>query len=121
MLARAAALLAVASLAASAVGAAHGTVLRSGLWGTVTRGPITPVCRAGEPCTAPAAGAVLRFFRGAREAGRVRVAADGSYRIRLAAGDYAVRGPQRRLEPLFVHVRARRMARVDFSIDTGIR
>jgi hypothetical protein len=44
----------------------------------------------------------------------------------LAAGTYSVRLPQkpsigRDLEPVQARVRAGRFARIDFSIDTGIR
>jgi hypothetical protein len=108
------------SLAVVAGAGAHRTTLRSGLYGTVMKGPITPVCVAEMPCSAPAAGAVLVFTRGA-VVDRVTVAADGSYRLRLPAGTYAVRAGGRRLEPTLARVYTGRMARVDFSIDTGIR
>jgi hypothetical protein len=105
---------------AGSAGAGRET-LRTGLFGTVREGPTSPVCIAGEPCTRPAVGAVLTFSRGGTVAGRVTVKADGSYRIRLAAGWYTVRASRRRLEPATVHVRATRPARIDFSLDTGIR
>jgi len=109
-----------ASLALVAGADAHRTTLRSGLYGTVVRGPITPVCVAGVPCSAPAAGAVLVFTRGA-VIDRVTVGSDGSYRLRLPAGTYAVRSGAKRLAPTLARVYAGRMARLDFSIDTGIR
>jgi hypothetical protein len=96
---------------------------RSGLYGTVMRGPITPVCVAEQPCDEPAAGAVLVFSQaGSGIAGRARVKANGSYRITLAAGTYTVRTRSgRRIDPTTVRVRAGRFRNVDFSIDTGIR
>ena len=109
-----------ASLALVAGAGAHRTTLRSGLYGTVVRGPITPVCVAGVPCSAPAAGAVLVFTRGA-VIDRVTVASDGSYRLHLPAGTYAVRSGAKKLAPTLARVYAGRMARLDFSIDTGIR
>ena len=113
-----AALLAVGVLAG---GAGAGRVT-SGLYGTVTRGPITPVCRAGTPCSAPAPGAVLVFLRQGREEGRVRAQHDGAYRITLPSGTYAVRVvPARPLRPAAAWVRAGHFRHVDFSIDTGIR
>jgi hypothetical protein len=101
--------------------AAHATV-RSGLYGTVLRGPVTPVCVAEVPCYRPAAGAVLIFSRSGEELARTRVRDDGSYRIAVRAGTYAVRAISRRpIDPSTVRVLAGRFRRVDFSIDTGIR
>jgi Carboxypeptidase regulatory-like domain len=109
-----------------AVGASGASALApgSGLHGTVTRGPISPVCRAGVPCTAPAAKVELTFTR----AGVVRATrtdAHGAYRLALAAGIYTVAtssagfpsGPR----PARVHVRTGHFDRIDFTIDTGIR
>ncbi len=110
--------LVVAFAVATTAGA---TTLHSGLFGTVTRGPISPICVAEQSCTAPAAGAVLIFTRGGTETARVIVRSDGSYRVRLAPGTYAVRASYRRLQPTTVLVRAGALKRVDFSIDTGIR
>ena len=111
---------AVSSLALLAAGAAHATTVRSGLYGAVTRGPISPVCVAEQPCDEPAAHAVLVFSRDGRVVARTTARADGTYRVRLAAGYYAVRSAHR-IEPAKVRVRASRMTHVDFSIDTGIR
>lgn len=108
------------ALALVAGAGARRATLRSGLYGTVMRGPITPVCVAGVPCSAPAVGAVLVFTRGAVVA-RATVASDGGYRLRLPAGVYTVRAGKQRLEPTVARVYLGRMARLDFSIDTGIR
>jgi hypothetical protein len=102
-------------------GAAAGQTVRSGLYGTVMRGPITPVCVAEQPCSEPAAGAQLVFWRNGTAVARTTVATDGSYRLHLAAGLYTVRASQKRLEPVTARVIAGRMLRLDFSIDTGIR
>lgn len=98
--------------------------LVSGLQGVVSRGPIVPVCRDGEPCTAPAQ--VTLLFRRPGRVYRTRSHADGSYRIVLPPGTYTVTtveraGMSRSLRPRRVHVRARHVDRLDFSIDTGIR
>lgn len=94
------------------------------LTGTVTRGPITPVCRVGKPCTAPARQLVLVF----RRAGAIeRTTTDnaGHYRIRLAAGSWRASltrsGLGTAIDPHDVRVVAGRVRTVDFSIDTGIR
>jgi hypothetical protein len=101
-------------------------VLVTGLHGTVTRGPITPVCMVGKPCSAPAAGVVLIFSRNGRDAARVTTGALGRYSVRLAPGTYGVRtgAPTkigRGLAPSLVSVPSTASRRVDFRIDTGIR
>jgi len=100
-------------------------VQASGLYGVVTRGPTAPVCRVGQPCSAPAAGVRVTFTRGSRSFA-VTTAHDGRYRIALPPGVYAVSaGPRlsigRGLEPAIVRVQTARYAHVNFSIDTGIR
>ena len=103
-------------------GAAQGSTVKSGLYGTVTRGPITPVCIAEEPCSAPMPGAMLVFSRVGREVARTRTAANGTYRVRLAPGMYSVRVLQARpADPGVVRVQRGHFRQVDFSIDTGIR
>ena len=101
-------------------------LLGSGLHGTVTRGPTTPVCRVGVPCSVPAAGARLVFFRHHRVAARTRVHKNGTYVVRLAPGVYRViaRGASRigrGISPHRVRVFAGPPRKLDFSIDTGIR
>jgi hypothetical protein len=109
----------------------------------VTRGPITPVCRTGTPCSEPASGAVLNFdppvptqtitvggVAGAVGGGVAFVAKDGTYSVSLKPGVYTVnwvylsavpRNVGRGIEPSTVTVDAGQNRRVDFSIDTGIR
>ena len=99
-------------------------LLVSGLHGTVTKGPTTPVCRAGRPCSAPAQ--VTLLFRRAGHTYRTRSSATGAYRITLAPGTYSVStleriGIARNIKPRLVHVRRGHDDRLDFSIDTGIR
>ena len=113
--------LAVLASALAFGGLANAATVRSGLYGTVKRGPVTPACVAEQPCSAPAAGAVLTFWRNGRLVGRTVVKGDGSYRVLMAPGLYAVRASQKRIEPTTVRVIGRRMVRLDFSIDTGIR
>jgi hypothetical protein len=100
-------------------------LVASGLHGVVTRGPTTPVCRVGKPCTAPAVGAVLVFSHGGTVAARARAGTGGRYTVRLRPGLYAVRvSPSQRiggLTPRQVRVRSGVDGRVDFQIDTGIR
>jgi len=99
---------------------------KGGLYGTVTRGPTSPVCRAGVPCSEPASGARLVFERDGRVAAQVVVAKDGSYSVSLAPGTYVVGvAPQptigRGVDARTVRVTAARARRLDFQIDTGIR
>jgi len=100
--------------------------LAGGLHGVVTRGPTTPVCKVGVPCSEPAAGAVLVFSRAGHVAARVRAGAGGRYSVQLAPGLYTVRlSPKPRigfgLRPTTVRVVRGVDRHVDFSIDTGIR
>jgi hypothetical protein len=99
-------------------------LLAGTLHGTVTRGPTTPVCRIGTPCSAPAKHVTLFFMRNGVT--RSTTTDDrGRYRLRLTAGVYAVRTNQRPFgttpAPKSVRVRAGLDRRVDFQIDTGIR
>jgi hypothetical protein len=103
---------------------AGGTTGPSGVFGQVRRGPIMPVCIEAQPCDAPAPGVTLVFSRAGRELGRTTTHKDGTYRIRLAPGVYGVRRAVRTarpVEPDTARVPIGRYARVDFSIDTGIR
>jgi len=108
--------LAVPAVATSAAGT------HSGLRGLVTRGPVTPVCRAEAPCTAPARQVVLSFTRRGVST-ETRTGDDGRYRIALPPGVYSVRVRSARFgaEPKSATVVAGRFAVRDFSIDTGIR
>jgi carboxypeptidase family protein len=116
---------AIASTLALAVGAPTLAARQSVLFGVVKRGPITPVCRAESPCTGPAAGTTLVFRQGGHDVARATTKDDGSYRLRLAPGKYAVRVGRRRtfrpLDPASVTVRAGLKTRVNFFLDTGIR
>jgi hypothetical protein len=114
-----------AAVVASSAGAATGTS-SSGLRGLVTRGPIAPVCVAGQPCSEPAKDVTLVFSRNGRVVRRARTNDQGRYRVALAPGLYAVRlTPKpsigRGLEPVRARVVRGRFRRLDFSIDTGIR
>ena len=102
------------------------TLLGSGLHGTVMRGPTTPVCRIGVPCSAPAAGVTLRFVRHHHVAARARVRKNGTYSVRLVPGIYTVVfAPYSRIgrgiTPARVHVLPGPARELDFWIDTGIR
>jgi hypothetical protein len=97
----------------------------SGLYGVVMRGPITPVCAAGRPCSKPAAGVAFTFWRGGTATARVVTDLRGRYRVALRPGTYSVRTAGatligRGLEPRSVVVPAA-WKRQAFSIDTGIR
>lgn len=97
----------------------------TGLYGTVYRGPITPVCRVDVPCDEPA-NVTLVFSRLGRAVARVHTREDGSYRIRLRPGRYSVRTTstslfERRTNPATATVPRAGYRRVNFFIDTGIR
>jgi hypothetical protein len=101
-------------------------LLTSGLQGVVTRGPTQPVCRVGTPCSAPAVGVELQFWRRGRLVSDVRTGDAGRYAVRLAPGTYTVRlSPPPTigagLRPALVRVSRGVVTRADFYLDTGIR
>lgn len=94
-----------------------------GLRGVVTRGPITPVCHEGTPCSAPAKRATLVFVRNG-VSHSVTTDGHGRYLIRLAAGTWTVRIPGAGtfgFKPQAAYVRSGVVRTQNFSIDTGIR
>jgi|tagenome__1003787_1003787.scaffolds.fasta_scaffold20790287_2 hypothetical protein len=113
-------LLLVAALTLAAPAAAEAP---TGLYGHVTRGPISPVCRVGYPCDAPAKNTKFLLQR-AGKGTWVHTTRTGAYRVRLQPGRYLVttgnHGPGG-IKPSSVRVPAGRYLRVNFSIDTGIR
>jgi len=116
--------LALMSVSLAVVASASGAVPRSGLYGTVMRAPITPVCKVGVPCEAPAANVILVFSR-ASFAKETQTDEQGAYRIGLPPGIYSVRTNSKPFgqtpRPARVRVRAGHSDRIVFMIDTGIR
>jgi hypothetical protein len=114
----------VALAAAVACGAATGTGPRTGLYGKVTKGPLTPVCTVGTPCDGPARDTTLVFSRNGAVVARARTRDDGTYRVAVQPGRYAVRAVPRTMrppEPGTASVPRTGFRRVDFFLDTGIR
>ena len=103
----------------SACGGAQPGSGGGGLEGSVARGPITPTCVQGQPCSAPARGVTLTFSRGGSVVARTKTEDDGTYRVGLPAGRYFVMGVQP-VRPQQVTVGSG-YRRVDFAIDTKIR
>ena len=101
----------------------------SGLYGTVRKGPITPVCRTGVPCDAPAKLTLTFESMSSSSTLRVEVNSDknGRYRLALPPGFYTVKTGRaktvavRPIRPKAVHVRTGRWDRINFFVDTGIR
>ena len=119
-------LVAVAPALLVPTAAAVASTTPSGLRGTVVLSPARPVCNEDEPCTKPAGGYLLLFSRAGAVIARTTTRADGSYRVRLRPGIYAVRAPAAPrvgggLRPRLVRVFGERFARVDLSIDTGLQ
>ena len=109
--------------ALASAGPAHLREHHSGLYGQVTEGPLTPVCRQDVPCEGPAAHVRLTFLRRDRIVACTRTDAGGSYRIALRPGRYSITSNIGfgAVEPSRVAVSRGRFARVDLSLDTGIR
>jgi hypothetical protein len=113
-----------ASLAVTFGGAAaaqNGT----GLYGVVVISPAYPVCEEGAPCTRPAGGVVLQFFRGGHKVAATRTRANGTFRLALTPGKYVVSTPLpkrvSRLNPRTATVPRTRYGRANFTLDIGIR
>jgi hypothetical protein len=114
-------LLVVAALALAAPAAAKAPT--SGAYGNVTRGPITPVCRVGSPCDAPASNTAIQFT-GYGKTTSVKTTDGGQYRVRLRPGRYAVSRPgwgPGSIRPESIRVPASRFVRANLFIDTGLR
>jgi carboxypeptidase family protein len=96
--------------------------LLSGLAGFVSRGPVTPVCRADEPCSKPYPHATVVFSRTGLTK-RVVTNEQGVYRVALAPGRYDVRvlGARFGWKPTSAVVPRGRYARLNVFVDTGIR
>jgi len=117
--------LAVVCVLAAGSGTAAATTRSAVLHGAVLLAPATPICMPRVPCMKPAAGVVLAFSRGGFVRARATTASDGTYRVALAPGTYAVTatrpaGPKR-LEPAKVTLAPRQVRRLTFYLDTGIR
>jgi hypothetical protein len=117
-------LAAIAIAISLATASAATATTRSGLRGVVRRAPISPVCIAEKPCSAPVKHAKLTFTRGTVSRSLV-TDADGRYRVLLAPGRYTVRigATVARLgsKPQAAVVTAGRISVRNFTIDTGIR
>ena len=110
-------------LVALALALPAGAATSSGvLRGVVTRGPVTPVCRVGTPCDAPAKRTLIRFTRNG-VARSVTTGTDGRYAIRLPAGTWTIAIPGGRFgyRPKAALVRAGAVRTVNIFVDTGIR
>jgi hypothetical protein len=116
------ALLVAVALSAVSAGAAAGGPSAGGLRGQVRIGPVTPVCRADEPCTKPATSVVLTFTHASRHISARTDRTTGRYRVTLPAGVWSVRASVgMRIAPAAVNIASGRVTVRNFLIDTGIR
>jgi len=97
----------------------------TGLTGTITRGPITPVCSVGVPCSAPIAGS-FSVMQGTNTVATFTSDSAGHFTVMIRPGDYtivpadaSVMGPLRQAKP--VTVGATGLTTVQIEFDTGIR
>jgi hypothetical protein len=105
----------------SSCGAAGHPAGNSGVFrGRVFRGPVTPTCVKGQPCSKPAPGVSLGFQKGGYVAW-IKTHEDGSYTIAIPAGRYSVRVTGAPVHPKQVSVKRGSVRHLDFVIDTRIR
>jgi hypothetical protein len=105
------------------VGACASTPMKlvgTGVAGTVTRGPITPVCVAEQPCDGPAPGIRVSISQQGAIVERTTTAADGTFAVALFPGRYlctvAGRAPSQTFD-----VETGDVTHLDVRVDTGIR
>ena len=99
----------------------------TGLTGTVTRGPITPVCRVDVPCDAPFS-ASFTVQQNGRQVAQFRSDQNGQFTVLLQPGAYSVVpgtdapiiSPERQTRSVTV-ADTGRLTVVQLSFDTGIR
>lgn len=118
--------LATAVLALALPALAAGATSTSGLRGRVVIQPAYPVCKVNQPCVRPAPYVWLVFSRSGRTVARTKTRADGSYRLGLRPGPYAVSSPSSKigrpgLQPRRVTVPVGRYKRVVFTLDLGLQ
>lgn len=105
----------------------------NGLYGTVRKGPVKPVCQQGVACDAPVQ-ATLVFMKTGPDGTILqpthkwvlRSTEQGTYRVALDAGYYSVRsivriGLRKTPKPHEVHVRGGHWDKINFFFDTGLR
>lgn len=103
--------------------------LNSGIRGTATLGPLSPVETMGETNEAPYAGAVIivKNASGSKEIARTKTAEDGTFTVVLSEGSYSVEGvnPEGTMlpyaAPFEVQVEKDKYTDIMVSFDTGIR
>ena len=99
----------------------------TGIQGTVTLGPITPVCQVNKPCDSPYQATLNIQNASAAVIAQIRSGADGRYSVTLAPGRYTVvpLSPSGQSLPrassVQVDVVSGQFATVDIQYDTGIR
>jgi len=100
--------------------------LTTGLSGTVSRGPVTPVCQVNVPCDAPFT-ASFEVRRAGRLVATFKSDAQGRFTVKLAPGTYViVPGPDAPLmspgsQSKTVEVGPEGITSVQLNFDTGIR
>jgi hypothetical protein len=100
--------------------------LHTGLEGTVTRGPVMPVCLVGVPCDVPFSGG-FTVRQGPMPVAVAHFVSDstGRYRVPLVPGSYTVvpdsETPLVVGQPLEVTVGPVGITHADLAFDTGIR
>jgi hypothetical protein len=94
--------------------------------GSLTRGPVMPVCIEGRSCDAPAPGVVLVFSQSGQDVKRLRTGVGGRFAVHLQPGSYQVRTLRKPLlgggiTPARFRVPAGSTVSLRLHLDSGIR
>jgi len=97
----------------------------SGVTGTVTAGPISPVARPGKPATRPVHGAAVEALRGSKIVAVAHTDEAGHYQLTLPRGTYIILVKASRYpsdtSSKKVSLSTGETLKVSFVLDTGIR
>jgi hypothetical protein len=110
----------------AACGSPTAATVTTGLTGTVTRGPVTPVCIVGVPCSAPFSagftvdrdGTVIAHFRSDSDGRFTVMLQPGAYRV-IPDPDAPLLAPASQAKAVTVQDMA--LTSVSLEFDTGIR
>lgn len=99
--------------------------ITTGITGTITLGPITPVCKIGTPCDKPYQGTVIVKTMDGKEITQFTSSGDGLFTVALQPGTYWLTSvntmARPHMQPQQVVVNNGQLTTLHIQFDTGIR